>query len=362
MVAGITGVKPPTPAADAKRWEGRCPYRGLEAFGPDDEEFFFGRDNLADWLVSGLRREVRSPQGVRLLPVLGPSGSGKSSVVLAGLLPRLKRGAIDGSEHWPVVVMRPGDDPLLNLAADLVAPDLSRRGPARPRPRPGPDRQPPSRGTGVDLFARMALSGKPAAARLLIVVDQFEEVFTYRPRDEEARCTFEAARLAFFDNLVHAATTPGGRVAVVLTMRSDFLGHCAVPRLNDLLTANLQQVGPMQEPELRAAIEQPAFKVGGELEPGLTERLLGDVAGQAGALPLLQFTLDELWTRAGGGGSRGPITTPSAGSRGPSNTGPTRFMPPCRTRTKTPASVFSSASSSRVKGSGTPSAGSRSTT
>ena len=85
LVAGIKGSKPPVSPLDAKRWEGGRPYRGLEAFGLEDAEFFFGRDNLADWLVSGLRREVRASQGVRLLPVLGPSGSGKSSVVLAGL-------------------------------------------------------------------------------------------------------------------------------------------------------------------------------------------------------------------------------------------------------------------------------------
>ena len=123
---------------------------------------------------------------------------------------------------------------------------------------------------------------------------------------------------------------------VVLTMRSDFLGRPRpFPRLNDLLTANLQQVGPMQEHEfLRWAIEQPAFKVvAAELEPGLTERLLADVEGQPGALPLLQFTLDQLWMKGAGGGSLPrPTTTPSAASRGRSNTGPMRSMPACRTR------------------------------
>ena len=301
LIAAITGVRPAVPAEDAKRWEGRRPYRGLQAFGPDDAEFFFGRDNLADWLVSGLRREVQALQGVRLLPVLGPSGSGKSSVVLAGLLPRLKWGAIEGSEGWPIVVMRPGDDPLRNLAAELVA-------------RTSPEGAPPDIGRALDLiarlqaeeqaldlFARLVLSGKPDHARLLLVVDQFEEVFTYRPEDDQARQKFETLRSAFIAGLLHASTTPGGKLAVVLTMRSDFLGHCApFPRLNDLLTAHLEQVGPMQEHELREAIEQPAFKVGGELEAGLAERLLADATGQAGALPLLQFTLDELWTKRRG--------------------------------------------------------------
>ena len=94
----------------------------------------------------------------------------------------------------------------------------------------------------------MALRDAPAETRLVVVVDQFEEVFTYRPQDDQARARFERARAAFFANLLHAAATPGGRVAVVLTMRSDFLGACAAfPRLNDVLNAHQEQVGPMQD-------------------------------------------------------------------------------------------------------------------
>ena len=105
LVWGITGKKP---AAEVEpRYEGVCPYRGLEAFGPGDAAFFFGRENLTDWLVSDLRREVRAAaRGVRFLAVLGPSGSGKSSLVLAGLIPRLQAGAIDGSERWKVAIVR----------------------------------------------------------------------------------------------------------------------------------------------------------------------------------------------------------------------------------------------------------------
>src|SRR5262249_17615975 len=106
LVWGITGKKPQEGVEP--RNKGVCPYRGLEAFGPNDAPFFFGRENLTDWLVSDLRREVNAAQGVRLLAVLGPSGSGKSSVVLAGLIPRLKGGAIDGSERWKVAIVRPG--------------------------------------------------------------------------------------------------------------------------------------------------------------------------------------------------------------------------------------------------------------
>src|SRR5512142_2069486 len=117
LVWGITGTKS---TESDKRYEGVCPYRGLEALRPDDSKFFFGRANLTGWLVSALRREVRATQGVRSLGVLGPSGSGKSSVVLTGLVPRLRAGAIEGSERWPVAILRPGGDPLKNLAAGVV--------------------------------------------------------------------------------------------------------------------------------------------------------------------------------------------------------------------------------------------------
>ena len=296
LVWGITGKK----GAEAvePRYEGVCPYRGLEPFGTGDARFFFGRENLTDWLVSDLRREIHAPQGVRLLAVLGPSGSGKSSVVLAGLIPRVNAGAIDGSEQWKTAVVRPGDDPLANLAVEVSAPFL----PKGAMPDVGQarklieDLQGDER--GLDLFARLALRDAPGEARLLVVVDQFEEVFTYRPQDEQAKARFEKARAAFFANLLHAAAASGGRVAVVLTMRSDFLGACAsFTRLNDVLNAHLVQVGPMQEDELREAINRPAYLVGCEVEPALSERLLADVEGQPGALPLLQFALTEVWKK-----------------------------------------------------------------
>jgi WD40 repeat protein len=297
LVDGIRGDRRPRRSEEeAKRWAGRRPYRGLEAFGPDDAPFFFGRQNLTDWLVSDLRRGVHLSKEVRLLAVLGPSGSGKSSVVLAGLIPSLKEGKIDGSAHWPIAVVRPGDNPLGNLAAELVA----RFSPAGSVPDVSQARKLiadfQADEQAVDVFARMALQKAPSESRLLVIVDQFEEVFTYRPENEEARQRFEAHRAAFFNNLLHAATAQGGRVAVVLTMRSDFLGACApFPKLNDILIAHMIQVGPMQENELREAIEQPAYLVGYEVKPDLTERLLADVRGQAGALPLLEFALDELW-------------------------------------------------------------------
>ena len=296
LVWGITGTKPPEP--DETRYEGVCPYRGLEAFRPEDAKFFFGRENLTGWLVSALRREVRAAQGVRFLGVLGPSGSGKSSVVLAGLVPRLRAGAIEGSERWPVAILRPGDDPLKNLAAGVVPRFL----PAGALPdaaqvlKLADDLRADAR--TLDVFAQVALHDRPEDVRLVVVVDQFEEVFTYRPQEGPARARFEQDRDQFFANLLNAAATPGGRVAVVLTMRSDFLGACApFPQLSAVLSAHQELVGPMTAAELREAIERPAYLVGCEVEPPLTERLLADVEGQSGALPLLQFALTEVWKK-----------------------------------------------------------------
>jgi WD40 repeat protein len=286
-----------------------CPYRGLEVFRPEDERFFFGRENLTGWLVSTLRREVRAgARGVRFLGVIGPSGSGKSSVVLAGLVPKLKAGAIEGSGLWHVLVVRPGSDPLKYLTEQLVPrmrairPDplnteLGEQSDLLDRMRRGT----PDSAAVLDQYVGLKLAEAPADRRLLIVVDQFEELFTNRPQDDAASERAEDDRAAYLGNLLNAAAVPGGRVVVLLTMRSDFLGRCAIfPQLSAVLSAHQELVGPMTPGELREAIEQPAFVVGHEVEPALVERLLSDVKGQTGALPLLQFALTEVWKRRDG--------------------------------------------------------------
>ena len=126
-----------------------------------------------------------------------------------------------------------------------------------------------------------------------MLVDQSEEVFTL--------CEDEAARQALFDNLLYAATVADGQAIVVLTMRADFYGKCgSYPALAAAMSDHQLLVGPMTEDELRRAIERPALLAGGEFEPGLVEMLLQDVEGQPGSLPLLQFTLMELWQRREG--------------------------------------------------------------
>jgi tetratricopeptide (TPR) repeat protein len=265
-----------------------CPYRGLEAFHPEHEEFFFGREELTKRMAEKLRREVAAHRS-RFLAVVGPSGSGKSSLTLAGLVPALKRDALGGGVPCSVAICRPGSDPLENLAVKLSS--VVRGGssfeiaPLREFIRSLHD-SPDS----LHLFTRQSLSDSPPAKKLVVVVDQFEEVFTL--------CEDQSLRQAFFDNLLYAAGKPDGQTVVVLTLRADFYGKCASYRaLAEVIENHQLLVGPMSEDELSSAIERPAQLVGCELETGLTDILLQDIERQPGALPLLQFALLELWKR-----------------------------------------------------------------
>ena len=225
-------------------YDARCPFRGLNPFRAEDRAFFFGREELVEELRLRLAEHP-------FLPVLGPSGSGKSSLVLAGLVPALV--AADGGEGsgvMPTRDMRPGDDPLARLEETLAE-----------------------------------LDGHPGA----IVVDQFEEVFTL--------CRDEARRIAFFDRLL---ALPAER-PVVLTMRADFWGACApYPGLRAAMEAHQRLIAPMDAAELRAAIEKQAAEVGLRFEADLAASIIDQVRGEPGAMPLLQHALRELWLRRHG--------------------------------------------------------------
>ena len=224
-----------------------CPFKGLAAFEAADADYFCGRERLVADLVARL-------VGAPLLGVVGPSGSGKSSVVRAGLLPALASGTLPGSEDWPLVVMRPGEHPVAEL--DRVSADLD--------------------------------DGR----RFVLAVDQFEEMFT-ACRDEFERGRF-AARLAKLAQGGEGAT-------VVAALRADFYGRCAAyPELARLLAANQVLVGAMRHVELRSAIVEPAERAGLFVEPELADALVADVERQPGALPLLSTALLELWQRRDG--------------------------------------------------------------
>ncbi len=241
-----------------------CPYKGLATFDAEDAEYFFGREQLVAELVARL-------VGAPLLAVVGPSGSGKSSVLRAGLLPALAGGVLPGSANWTQALIRPGEQPMRALGR-------ATRRLARER-------------SGV------------------LAVDQFEELFT--------ACQDEAEREEFVAALVRAARDRDGRCVVVLAVRADFYGRCAAyPELSRLLGANHVLVGPMSRDELRRAIERPAQRVGLSVEPELVEALLTDVEGRPGALPLLSTALLELWRRRDGSRLRLAAYARSGGVQG----------------------------------------------
>jgi WD40 repeat protein/DNA-binding SARP family transcriptional activator len=246
-----------------------CPYKGLARYEPGDAAYFFGRERLVAVLVAQL-------VGAGLLGVVGASGSGKSSAVRAGLLAALRDGVLPGSEQWRQVLIRPGEHPLSVLArAAGAAPDVPGGSPNDALATA--DRQP-------DRAIRRLAAG---AERLVLVVDQFEEVFT--------TCRDEAERAAFLGALTEAASADR-YVTVVVAVRADYYGRCAAyPQLARLMAANHVLVGPMDHDELRRAIQAPANLAGLRLEAGLPEALLADVAGEPGGLPLLSTALLESW-------------------------------------------------------------------
>ncbi|MEM7113696.1 MAG: protein kinase [Chloroflexota bacterium] len=270
--------------------EGTLPcYRGLEVFEEEHAHLYFGREALVRQLL--LRLEMMlddtlpdSGQIGRFLAVLGASGSGKSSLIRAGLIPQIRAGVIEGSDSWQIRLFKPGSQPLTSLATTLgtLVTD-GRLTPALLTQFLQKD--------GRSL-SRVVQEGQPNQ-RLILVVDQFEEIFTL--------CHDENERRKFIENLLYAATVNDGPVFVLLTMRADFYHHCAAYRDLANRVANQQiLVGGMNEMELRQAILQPAQQIGLRFEPGLVDKILADVAEQPGALPLLQYALLELWERRNG--------------------------------------------------------------
>jgi WD40 repeat protein len=261
-----------------------CPFRGLAPFDAAHAEYFFGRERLIAELVARL-------VGSTLLAVFGPSGSGKSSAVRAGLLPALAEGVVPGSEHWRRAVMRPGEHPLAELTRTL----------ARAVPEAGPGEAAPPIGEALDRL--------PAGERLVLCVDQFEEAFV--------GCRDENEREAFFDALAEGATDPDERLIAVLAIRADFYGRCAKhAELSTLISANQVLVGPMRRDELRRAIELPARRAGLRTEPRLVSALVGDTAGEPGGLPLLSAALVELWQRREGRTLRHEVYEQTGGVEG----------------------------------------------
>jgi WD40 repeat protein/transcriptional regulator with XRE-family HTH domain len=278
LTSAIRGALP-EPEWPAGLAETRCPYRGLQPFQEDDAELFFGREGDVQRLLERLKT-------TRFLAVVAPSGSGKSSLVQAGLLPALRRGALPGSEAWRPVLFTPGPEPLTTLAAHLL--HTSSTGTMQRTV----DRLARDART-LHLAVSLALSNQPAHARVLLLVDQLEEIF--------AQCRDLRQRAQFVANLLYASAIPDGRTLVVVTMRADFYTHCAeYPELAARIAAHQHVLATLDGPGLRQAIEGPARRVGLVFEPGLVDTILDEVAGEPGALPLLEHALLELWARRRG--------------------------------------------------------------
>ncbi len=252
------------------------PYRGLRAFDEADATQFFGRERLVERLLGVLDRT--GPEG-RIAAVVGPSGIGKSSVVRAGLLPALRDGAIPGSGDWFVATMLPGSDPFQELASALLRVATS-----------VPDNMMSQLTEDTRGIARVVKAITPADGEVLVVVDQFEELFTLVDDDAEVR--------RFLAALEHAVGDARCPLRVVLTMRADFwdrpLQHGSFARLIEHSTVAVTGLAP---DELERAITEPAHGTGAEFEPGLVSEIAADVADQPGGLPLLQYALTELWER-----------------------------------------------------------------
>lgn len=276
-----------------------APYPGLRPFEPYENEIFFGREGHTDRLLEILQRE-------RFLAVIGPSGCGKSSLVRAGLLPGLASGALGTGSDWRLALMRPGSQPMLALAQSLLGPS------ALGRELVGEDRLPKDAEdftADVALVAAELRQGKEglvslmqaAAARqpkglppfnLLVLVDQFEEIFTYA----KAASVEGDESDAFIDLLLAARADVSSHVYVVLTMRTDFLGNCV--RFLDLPEAinHAQYLTPRPGPkDMEYAIIGPARVFGGDVAAGLVPQLIESIGHDSDQLPILQHALARMW-------------------------------------------------------------------
>jgi DNA-binding SARP family transcriptional activator/ABC-type glycerol-3-phosphate transport system substrate-binding protein len=256
------------------------PYKGLRSFEVSDAADFFGRERVVERLIARLGA---GGSGGRFVALVGPSGSGKSSVVKAGLLPALRLGALPGSADWFVVEITPGRHPYEELEAGLLRIAVN--------PPASLLEQVTDGQSGIRRAVRRVL---PERAQLLLVLDQFEELFTLAPN---------ATARSFLDALAAAVEDPLGGLRVVATLRADFydrpLGHRAV---GELLRRGTEVITPMAPEELERAVTGPAERLGVRFEPGLVAEIVADVSDRPGALPLLQYALTELFDQR-----RGPL-------------------------------------------------------
>ena len=267
---------------------GEPPFQGLQYYDEKDADRFFGRETLIAKIVGRLANS-------RFLTVIGASGSGKSSVVRAGVIPALRRGErlTDGSlpptdsGQWDIRILTPSAHPLDALAASLTRESESVSAATALRADLAQEPQ------ALSLIARrlLAQNGKK---RLMLVIDQFEEIFTQCHQDDE--------RSAFIENLLEAVEQADSQpITILLTLRADFYAQLTVQdRLRELVSQNQEFIGAMSRDELTRAILQPAALGNWKVQEGLVDVILDDLGSEPGALPLLSHALLETWKRRRG--------------------------------------------------------------
>ncbi|WP_141747278.1 hypothetical protein [Streptomyces agglomeratus] len=268
-----------------------CPYPGLAAFGTEDAEMFFGRDDLVKDLLEQIDHTARTA----LIALFGASGSGKSSLLRAGLLPALP-------PNVRVLPLTAGAHPLTALAAAVS--DATGSAADTLRSRLSGDRQ------TLEVALRTWLAAQPEGTQAVLVVDQFEEVFTL--------CTDAAERDAFLTAVADLACTSDERIRTLIAVRADFYSHCSAhPELVAALRQGVQlPVGPPTHQELRDIVVRPAARAGVSVDSDLVATVLAAAANQPGALPLLAHVLRETWDRREGSLLRLADYHASGGMRG----------------------------------------------
>jgi DNA-binding SARP family transcriptional activator/serine/threonine protein kinase len=250
------------------------PYRGLRAFGEADAGEFFGRGELVGQIVDHMASEAR------LTAVVGPSGCGKSSAIWAGLVPALRNGRIAGSEDWLVVGFTPGAYPFEELEAALLRVAVN--------PPPTLIDQLTSSERGLTRAVKRVLPD--ALGDVLLIIDQFEELFTLVADPDVTS--------AFIGGLAAALVDPRSRLRIVISLRADFYDRpLSYEAFGRLLADSVVNVMPLSSDALAEAITEPAVRLGCSLEPGLAAKIVADTESQAGALPLVQFALTELFDK-----------------------------------------------------------------
>lgn len=261
---------------EPRPFSGECPFVGLRNFKETDADLFFGRERLVAEMIEPLRNQ-------RFLVIAGPSGCGKSSIARAGLLSALKRGAFPGSKNWLYSSFTPGAAPLESLGRAIAGLSGSLN--------------PFSEIKSANLETPGLLSqwlevllGEDNTRRAILLVDQFEEIFT------QLNIQDEFIRQVFLDQLIYAVTNESGRAKVILTLRSDYIANFSTySTFNTLLNKGFFQIGDMSAEELASTMLRPALRTGLQVDPALVTQVIADMRDQPGALPLMQFALTDLF-------------------------------------------------------------------